>query len=81
MENEKSNVKEWYLKEYNTDDLGTEINDETTFYDIFWALDRHKDIYELIGVGDSIVRERIFKKLAEIMKCDYNYIYNQWLMS
>ena len=81
MINENSKIKEWYLKEYSTDNLGEEIKDDITFYDIFYALDNYKDIYEVIGVGDSIIRERIFGKLAEIMKVDYNYIYNQWLLS
>ena len=81
MINENSKVKEWYLKEYSTDDLGEEIKDDITFYDIFYALDNYKDIYEVIGVGDSIISERIFGKLAEIMEVDYNYIYNQWLLS
>lgn len=80
MENEKNKVKEWYLKEYNTDELGKEINEEITFYDIFYALDRYKDIYEILGVEDSIVRERVFQKLADIMKVEYNYIYEQWLL-
>lgn len=80
MENENSKVKEWYLKEYATDELGQEIKDDITFYDIFYALDTYKDFYETIGVGDSVIRERIFKKLAEIMEVDYMYIYNQWLL-
>ena len=28
MINENSNVKEWYLKEYTTDELGKEIKDD-----------------------------------------------------
>lgn len=80
MENEKNKVKEWYLKEYNTDELGKEINEEITFYDIFYALDRYKDIYEVLGVEDSLLRERVFRKLADIMKVEYNYIYEQWLL-
>lgn len=79
MINENSKVKEWYLKEYPTDTEGNEINDEVTFYDVFYALDRHKDIYEVIGDADSIIRERIFVKLAEIMECSYSYIYSQWI--
>ena len=46
--------------------------------------DRKKDIYiTLFGseeLGDSLVRERVFDKLAEIMGVDYNYIYEQWLL-
>lgn len=80
MENEKTLVKDWYIKEYTTDELGQEINEKITFYDIFYALDRYKNIYEVLGVGDSLVRERVFKKLANIMRVDYNYIYEQWLL-
>lgn len=77
MENMK--IKEWYTKEYASDDLGEELNENITFMDLFETLDRHKDVYELIGVSDSIVRERLFEKLAEIMEVDYDYIYEQWI--
>lgn len=78
----KLNVKEWYRGEYSTDDLVEEIKDTVTFEDIFEALDNYKDIYEVIGNGiDSIVRERIFNKLATLMEVDYDYIYDQWLKS
>lgn len=77
-------IKEWYLKEYSTDSVGNDLLDNITFYDLFYALDRRKDIYiTLFGsedLGDSLVRERIFEKLAEIMGVDYNYIYEQWLL-
>ena len=77
----KLNVKEWYKGEYPTDNLGDRIKEDTTFYDIFYALDNYKDIYDIIGVTDSLVRERIFEKLAELMGVDYDYIYDQWLRS
>ena len=73
-------LKEYYMKEYSTDELASEINENVTFYDLFIALDTYKDVYELIGVGDSLVRERLFRRLAEIMEVDYNYIYQQYLM-
>ena len=77
----KLNVKEWYRGEYPTDDLGEEIKDTVTFEDIFEALDNYRDIYNEIGVTDSLVRERIFEKLAELMEVDYDYVYDQWLRS
>lgn len=78
----KLNVKEWYRGEYSTDDLVEEIKDTVTFEDVFEALDNYEDIYEIIGNGiDSIVRERIFNKLATLMEVDYDYIYDQWLKS
>lgn len=77
--NEK--VKDYYLKEYGDDELGNNLNENVTFYDLFIALDTYKDIYDLIGVGDSVIRERLFQRLAEIIEVDYKYIYDQWLMA
>lgn len=78
--NENTNVKKWYMETYKTDELGQEINGDLIFYDIFRALDTYKDIYEVLEVGDSLVRERVFQELAKIMQVDYMYIYNQWLL-
>lgn len=71
-------IKDWYLKTYPADKLVEELNGRATFYDLFEALDYHQDIYNLFGIGDSIIRERIFEKLSEIMECSYEEIYNQW---
>ncbi len=76
---EKTKIKEWYVKEYPTDELGVELNNEITFYDLFVVLDTYKSVYEALNVWDSIIRERVFGKLAEIMNVDYDYIYKQWL--
>ena len=74
-------IKDWYKEEYPTDKLGDDIKKDITFYDIFDALDNYQDIYETMGVDDSIIRERVFAKLAELMEVDYDYIYDQWLKS
>ena len=63
---------------YSDDELGYELND-VTFEDVFRTLDNYKSVYKLIGVYDSIVRERIFSMLAVIMDVEYDYIYDQWL--
>lgn len=76
---EKTKIKEWYIKKYPTDELGVKIDNEITFEDLFIVLDAYKDVYEALGVGDSIIRERAFSKLAEIMNVNYDYIYEQWL--
>ncbi|MBQ6144023.1 MAG: hypothetical protein IJI84_06085 [Clostridia bacterium] len=72
-------LKDWCLKTYRTDELGEELNSRATFYDLFEALDNYQDIYNLFGINESIIRERIFEKLSEIMVCPYEEIYNQWL--
>lgn len=76
---EKTKIKEWYVKEYPKDELGVELDNEITFYDLFVVLDNYKSVYKALNVWDSIVRERVFSKLAEIMQVDYDYIYEQWL--
>lgn len=74
-------VKEWYMENYPTDELGIEVRDNLTFTDVFTALDNYKDIYEVLGVGDSLVRERVFNQLAKLIGVDYDYVYEQWLKS
>ena len=77
--NENTVVKLWYCDTYADDECGAGLND-FTFYDVSTTLDMRKDVYNLFGVNDSIVRERIFEELAKIMQVDYDYIYAQWLL-
>ena len=80
--NENTNIKEWYMKEYPDDEVGATLNDDITFEGLFETLDSYGDVYEYLGgQADSVVRERCFAKLAEIMQVDYSYIYEQWLLS
>ena len=77
----KTNIKKWYMKKYPTDEVGATLNESITFEDLFYALDNRKEIYEVLGgEADSIVRERVFEKLASLMGVNYDYIYEQWLM-
>lgn len=72
-------VKEWYHKEYPDDDIWEEIDSDITFFDVYSTLRGKHDVYDVLGVGDSVVRERVFDKLSEIGKVDYDVIYNMWL--
>ena len=73
------NIKEFYLKNYPTDELGIELKDDTNFTGLLNELITNNDIYGYIGVVDSIIRERLFMELSEILKCSYDYVYNLWL--
>ena len=73
------NVKEWYLEAYPTDECGHYISDNATFRGVYSALLNKEDVYDYIGECDSVIRERLFAKLAEIMEVDYDYIYDQWI--
>lgn len=75
-------VKEWYAETYPTDDIVSHIREDLTFWGLFDALDNYKEIYAVIfkaGWEDSIVRERCFERLAEIMEIPYDEIFEQWM--
>lgn len=72
-------VKDWYLSSFEIDNLGNEISEDATFADVMKCLEEHKDFYDCIGVEDSVIRERIFKKLAEILNVEPLVVYYQWL--
>lgn len=74
-------VREWYMENYADDELGKEIKDGLTFNEVFEALNNYEDIYNTLGVGDSIIRERVFEKLSVLLGKDYDYIYDLWLSS
>ena len=73
------NIKEFYLNTYPTDELGAEINEKATFVGLVTELFGGSDIYEYIGVGDSIIRERCFEELAKQLNKPYDFVYNLWL--
>jgi hypothetical protein len=74
-------LKTYYLEQYPTDDLGIEIDADATFEGLFETLDRYRDVYEYIGVYDSVIRERLFNRLAEVMEVPYEEVYNQWTIA
>jgi hypothetical protein len=77
---ESSHIKAWYAKNFESDELGSEIKVGITFKQLFKCLDERRCVYDFLGVHDSVVRERVFGELAQVMKCDYKYIYAQWLL-
>jgi len=77
---ENSKIKDWYIKEYSSDDLGKELNNDSTFKDLLNAILNGNDVYSVLGVGDSVVRERAFAKLSKINNKEPQWAYNSWLM-
>ena len=73
------NIKEYYVKEYPTDELGVELKDNATFIGLLDTLHTEGDVYEYIGVEDSMVRERLFWELTSILDRPYDYVYALWL--
>ena len=73
-------IKDFYLENYPTDELGVELIETATFVGLLDVLHNNtKDVYDYIGVGDSLVRERLFARLAEILEMPYDYVYKLWL--
>lgn len=75
----KTGVKALITALYPDDDLCQEINDDITFGDVKEALDNGTDIYDVIGVDDSVIREYVFKTLADILNVSYDDIYSLWV--
>lgn len=74
-----SEVRMWHVEAYPTDELGSTIRGGITFSDVVSSLNHNADIYDTLAVHDSVVRERVFGKLSQIMNVDYDIIYNKWL--
>lgn len=72
-------VKNAYVSEYPDDELGADINAKVTFEQCFMGMRKGKDIYDLIDVEDSVVRERVFKFMSQVYNVDYDIIYNLWM--
>ena len=73
------NIREFYVNNYPSDDMGADINPQATFDGLWNVLKTYGDVYEYLYVYDSIIRERLFEKLSIDKDVDYDVIYNQWL--
>ena len=73
------NIREFYVKNYPSDDMGDGINPTATFAGLLNQLIVGGDVYEYLYVYDSIIRERLFERLAEELNVKYEYVYNLWL--
>ena len=77
--NEK--LKDYYMRAFSDDEMGEELNPGVTFNDLFYALDCRRSVYHLMGLNDSVIRERLFARLAFLIGMDYDYVYDQWLLA
>ena len=64
------------MAEFPTDEVGERIKKDVTFFDVMGALLTGKCVYETMmgNYGDSIVRERVFDKMAKLHNVDYDVI-------
>ena len=75
--NFSANIRKWYVKAYPTDDLGPEL--VGNFAGALETMAKGGDIYDYMGMGDSLIRERLFTRLSEMLGIDYEHIYQLWL--
>jgi hypothetical protein len=72
-------IREFYVAKYPTDDMGDGINPTATFAGLLNQLIVGGDVYAYLYVYDSIIRERLFERLAEELNIKYDYVYNLWI--
>jgi hypothetical protein len=73
------NIREYYLQNFPTDELGTEINPSATFEGLAETLNNYQDVYDYIGACDSLIRERVFWQLSLLHNTEYSVIYDLWM--
>jgi hypothetical protein len=72
------NIRNYYVNEFPSDELGLEIDLNANFESLWLAI-RGDMVYEYIGVSDSVIRERVFEKFSQLTGHTYDYIYQEWL--
>ena len=73
---EKRKIKDFYLKDNPTDDLGEELDSKMTFERLILKAVKGKYIYDLMGVDDSLIREHMFRKIAYDMNVEFSFVDN-----
>lgn len=71
-------IHDWYVDSFPDDDLGDRISD-VTFSEFFEGMKSGRDAYYLLGVVDSVIRERVFDAIADIYGISGNALYELWL--
>lgn len=76
----RTEVFKWYLSNYPEDELAfQQLYDLVTFEDVYRTLLEGNDVYAVLGVQDSVIRERVFGELAKLLGKSYNDIYDLWM--
>ena len=77
--NKRTKVLDFYKSFYPNDEEGKNINPNLTFSSLLRGMRKGEGFYGMVGVGDSIIRERIFVALADLYaNKDYGAIYSLW---
>ena len=74
----KESATDWYAKEFKSDKKMAPKNG-MTFEQLYEGMKKGKNIYDMMGVNDSIVRERVMGEMADRLGVDYDHVYDLWL--
>ena len=72
-------IRKYYIEKFPHDELGEEINENATWVGLLKTLNTNGQVYDYLGVGDSLIRENCFAELSRLIGVDYNEIYYKWL--
>lgn len=72
-------MRDWYRRAYPDDAIAEDMSEGATFSDLQDALESGRDVYEVMGGGDSLVRERVFEHLAELQGGNQETIHGRWV--
>ena len=68
------NIREWYLEIYSNDELKDYVNN-VSFQELKEVISQRDDVYDLIGINDILIRERLFYGLAIYENVDIGEIH------
>ncbi len=78
-------LKQFYTQTFPTDEMGSVIHPLATFKGLEKRINKGVNLYAYIFGNpheyDSLVRERLFEKLAQLLNVDYSAIYDKWVNS
>lgn len=75
----EATVRDWYRQTYPDDELGADIDPALTFGQALDAVPTGGGFYDALGVGDSLVRERVFGELSQRSGFTYEEIYDSYI--
>ena len=93
--NEVKNINEsvygWWMRSYKNPTetryfqegvnyFANDVKNKTvTFKEVLEGMKNEKCVYKMCGIGDSEVRQAIFRRMCDLFDFDYEVIYNLWL--
>lgn len=72
-------IKNWYMMNHAYDEMAWELRPNITFGKLWVGMKEGKDVYRLLGVCDSWIREIVFNELARRLNVEYKVVYDTWL--